>query len=237
MSNVRKIVTTLCFICFFLQTVKSQEIIHIKGIVVDKDSVTPVPFAYALNRVSNKGIVILADGTFEMDVRYNDSLLFSHLGYKPYKLRVSDYAHKIHNNSLSIKIIFSAKSYALNEMTIRSGEFTVNEKKYYENILHSIPKYTITSPITTLYYEFSKKGKSLKKLGALYNNLLLEEAVQKKLNDEVLRKITGDPKITLQIFREYCKLSDFFILSSNDYELFEAVSMCYKEHTEYYISK
>ena len=26
MSNVRKIVTTLCFICFFLQTVKSQVI-------------------------------------------------------------------------------------------------------------------------------------------------------------------------------------------------------------------
>lgn len=237
MGNVLKIITTLFLFSFLFLQSKAQETIHISGIVVDKDSVTPVPFAYALNRVSNKGIVVSSTGTFEMDVRYNDSLLFSHLGYKPYKLKISDYAHKIENNSLQLKIILSAKSYALNEMTVRSGDFTVNEKKYYDNILRSVPQYTIGSPITALYYEFSKKGKSLKKLGELYDNLLLEEAVQRKLSDETLRKITGDQKITLQIFREYCKLNDFFILSSNDYELFEAVSRCYKEHTEYYISK
>jgi hypothetical protein len=232
----KKAVCTLPLLLLLLSCA-AQETIHISGIVLERDSSTAIPFAYILNRVSSKGMVANEEGRFEIDVRLNDSLLFSYLGYIPAHIRVSDYAHKIEKNRLSVKIILQPKSVVLNEITIRSGEFTTSEKKYYENILRSVPQASIGSPITALYYEFSKEGKSLKKLKELYDNLLMEEAVAKKLSVENLRKITGDKNIDLATFREYCHFSDMFILSASEYELFEAVSRCYKEHTEYYIKK
>jgi len=226
----------LLFLCALAG--RSQEsTIHVSGRVLEKDSLTAVPFAYILNRVSGKGLVANEEGRFEMEVRLNDSLLFSYLGYMPSKVRISNYAHKIENNKLSLRVILQPKSVVLNEVTIRSGEFTTSEKKYYENILRSVPQYSIASPVTALYYQYSKEGKSLQKLKELYDNLLMEEAVAKKLNVENLRKITGDKNIDVATFRQYCKFSDMFILSCSDYELYEAVSRCYKEHTEYYIKK
>ena len=87
------------------------------------------------------------------------------------------------------------------------------------------------SPITALYMRFSKEGKQVRKLAQIFEDILIDEQVQSKLNQDILRKLTGDETIDYEDFRKYCYyVNDYYIIMHEGAELYSKIMDCYKEY-------
>jgi hypothetical protein len=90
------------------------------------------------------------------------------------------------------------------------------------------PINALESPITAMYMQFSKRGKEQRKLASIFEQILIDEEVKKKLNPEILRQLTGDDYLEFEKFRRYCfSLTDYYILSHDGYDLYYKVMECY----------
>ena len=87
----------------------------------------------------------------------------------------------------------------------------------------------MSSPITALYMRYSKEGKQIQKLARIFDDILMEEEVQRRLSREILVRLTGDQDIDYYAFRKYCYyVSDYFIVTHEGYDLYTKVMDCYK---------
>lgn len=87
--------------------------------------------------------------------------------------------------------------------------------------------YTIPGPITALYNAFSKSAKSQQKYELLVNTDNRKVIAAKRYNADVVERIThfkSDKEI--QDFMLFCNLQLNFILSSTEYELYNAIHNC-----------
>ena len=76
------------------------------------------------------------------------------------------------------------------------------------------------SPITAMWQAFSKRGRELTKLQEIFEGVLRNEEIQKKVNTEMLRKLLNDDSITYEQYRIFCpEITDDFILAANGYDL------------------
>ncbi len=226
------ILLLLYFSIGFWQNSFGQTVFNVKGVVYDTDSVNPIAFVLALNKNSQNGTMTDASGRFEVNAGSRDTLIFSYLGYEVRRICLATLPDSIKNNKLRLKVILQKKVQSLQQVIIMSTEFSKEEKKYYTSKIDEYERFKsqgIESPITGLYYAFSKEGKSLKKLTAMYDELLYEELLEKRLSDQKLRELTKDSRLDCKAFRDYCRLSDDFLRLASEYDLFDAVVRKYKD--------
>jgi hypothetical protein len=219
-------------LCFCSVGSTAQNLIAVKGVVYDTDSLTPIAFVYAINRNSLTGTMTDAGGHFEVLAHLTDTLVFSYLGYEVRRVHPSTLKDSIKNNSLYLKIVLIKKVMNLQEVIIMSKEFSKEEKVYYASKVEEYERFKsqgISSPITGLYMAFSKEGKSLKKLTAMYDDLLYDELLEKRLSDAKLREVTGNANIDCKAFRNYCRLSENFLSLASEYDLFVVVMKIYPD--------
>jgi len=206
--------------------------INVKGIVFETDSVTPIPFVYALDRNTLNGTMTDAGGHYEVIAGARDTLVFSYLGYEVKRVFLGSFKDSVRNNALHLKIVLLKKVMNLQEVIITSGKFTKDEKEYYVRKVEEYQRFKsqgFSSPITGLYMAFSHEGKSLKKLTEMYDQMLYEELLEKRLSDEKLRELTNNPDIDCKAFRAYCRLSENFLSLASEYDLFVAVAKMYPD--------
>lgn len=218
------LITVLCISC--LSPVFSQQLI--KGFVVEDDSVNAMPFVYIINKTTGNGTMSDNSGAFYLKTNPNDTLIVSFVGYVKLKLPVS----KLKTNSNGdVKIVMRKIIYNLNSVTVSAFKIKAYERDKMKKVINDAkikPINAIESPITALYMQFSKKGKEQRKLAAIFEQVLIDEEVQKKLNPEILRQLTGDDTIEYEKFRRYCfSLTDYYILSHDGYDLYYKVMECY----------
>lgn len=205
----------------------------IKGIVLEKDSITPMPFVYVINSQTGQGQMSDGNGRFSVTANEKDSIIFSFVGYVRLKIPAS----KLYKGILKeCKVIMTETSYKLNQVIVSDFKLKPYEKDYMKRVIQNSKISTISSmesPISALYMAFSKKGQEQRKLAKIFEEIFIQEAVSKKFNPEVLRKLTGDERIDFDKFRKYCfYLSDEFIISHEGYELYDRVMDCYKRWKE-----
>ena len=219
----------------------SQEI-TVRGIIFDRDSITPMPFAYAANKNSSIGTLTDEKGRFYLHMHIGDTLSFSYLGYNVTRIFTRLLKDSVKNNLLSIKVFLKPKITELKPVIIASHSFTKEEKEYYEGKVNTYKRQTSSlfsvSPtgagldLDALYLMFSKKGKELEKLSVLYQQLLVDEMKEHRISAEKVRAITGSDTLDVKEFLNYCYLPDQFVLSASDYDLYYAVHRYYKQYME-----
>ncbi|MBI3502563.1 MAG: carboxypeptidase-like regulatory domain-containing protein [Bacteroidetes bacterium] len=216
-----------------------SQTINVKGIVFDKDSATPMPFAYAVDKNSSNGTVANDEGKFSLSIQFGDTLAFSYLGYNMTKIFTHTLKDSVKNFSLRLKIFLRQKTVELKPLIITSHSFTKEEKEYYERRIEEYKRmsslFTSNSyggglNIDALYYALSKKGKELKKLSGLYQQLLIDEIKENRISADKIRMITGNDTLNTKDFLNFCFLPDQFILSASDYDLFLSIKRCYREY-------
>lgn len=213
---------------------QSGQAITVKGVVYETDSITPIPFVYAIDRNSLNGTMTDASGRYEVIAKPTDTLVFSYLGYEVKRVFLGSLKDSVKNNSLALRIVLMKKVMSLQEVIITSKEFTKEEKQYYTSKVEEYQRFKsqgISSPITGLYMAFSHEGKSLKKLTEMYDQLLYEELLEKRLSDDKLRELTQNSNLDCKAFRAYCRLSDNFLRLASEYDLYVAVSSLYKDYS------
>jgi hypothetical protein len=177
-----------------------------------------------------------------MRIHLGDTLYFSYVGYTLTKVFTHQLKDSVKNNTLSIIAYLKPKTNELKTVTVGSHSFTKEEKDYYKTKIddyHRMKSELFSTgsagaglSIDALYYMWSKKGKELQKLSALYDQLLIDEIKEARLSPERVRSITGNDTLNVTEFLNYCFLPDQFVTSASDYDLFFAVNKYYKRYLE-----
>lgn len=204
----------------------SQQLI--KGRIVESDSNTVMPFVYIINKSTGNGTMSDNSGNFYLRTNTNDTLVVSFVGYVRLKLPVNKLRA---DEKGEVTIVMKKIVYALGPITVTTFKLKPYEREKMKKVIEDAkirPVDAISSPITALYNQFSKRGKEQRKLAAIFEQVFIEEQVNQKLNPEILRKLTGDETIDYEKFRRYCyPLTDYYILNHDGYDLYYKVMECY----------
>ncbi len=212
-----------------------SQMISVKGIIFDKDTTSPMPFAYVVNKNSTTGTLTDEGGRFSMRIKLGDTLSFSYMGYGVTKIFTQALKDSVKNNLLNLKVFLKSKANELRPVVIENRSFTKEEKEYYAS---KVDEYNrgiespLASPISAMYYAWSKRGHQLAKLSVIYQQLLIDEVKEHRLSDQKLRMITGNDTLNTEAFRRYCYLPDQWVISASDYNLFYAVKQYYRQYMD-----
>jgi hypothetical protein len=201
----------------------------IKGYITEKDSSTTIPFAYVVNKKSGVGTVTSDKGYFEIRANATDTILISCIGYIARKIPAKEIlelpSYKIHQG-----VILFAKTYNLNTVMISPKELSQNQKNFYERFIN-VPAPPLTSPISALYYEYSKEGRERQKLIEIYKKELFFEKAERRLAYFFNVKKVDLSKFDERAFIMFCKLTEDVVNYANDYDFYYKVSRCFDDYT------
>jgi hypothetical protein len=215
------------FLAFSLECIAQNTVI--KGYITEKDSSTTIPFAYVVNKKSGVGTVTSDKGYFEIRANATDTILISCIGYIARKIAAKEIlelpSYKIHQG-----VILFAKTYNLNTVMISPKELTQNQKNFYERFIN-VPAPPLTSPISALYYEYSKEGRERQKLIEIYKKELFFERAERRLAYFFNVKKVDLSKFDERAFIMFCKLTEDVVNYANDYDFYYKVSRCFDDYT------
>lgn len=190
-----------------------------------------MPFVYIINKLTGTGVMSNAEGKFSIVANQNDTLVCSYVGFAKQLIAVSTLKP---NTNGEYSIIMKNRMIQLNTVTISTFKYKPYEKEYMNKIIDESKMRTIDafqSPITAMYMQFSKRGREIRKLAQIFDEILIEEQVSKKINPEIVRNLTGDQNLDYENFRKYClELSNYFIITHEGYDLYNKVMDCYKRY-------
>jgi hypothetical protein len=219
-------VISLC-ICFSFNLAEAQQVI--RGKVVEDDSSTAMPFVYIINKSNGNGTMSDNDGRFTLSTKAADTLICSYVGYLKLYMPVKDLQR---DSKGEVKLVMTPLPINLQPVTITTFKFKPYEREYMNDIIDrsKIKEISyVSSPISALYMRYSKEGKQIRKLARIFEDIMIEEEVQKKLSREILSRLTGDDQIDYQAFRKYCYyVNDYYIITHDGAELYSKVMECYK---------
>lgn len=203
----------------------------IRGTIFEKDSTTVMPFVYIINKSNGNGTMSDNDGNFTIYSKAEDTLVCSYVGYAKLYTPVKNLKA---DDKGRVKIVMGTQMVNLNTVTVTAFKIKPYERDYMKKIIDEsrIRKLDyVGSPITALYMHYSKEGRQIRKLAKIFEDLMEEEEVQKKLSPDILAKLTGDDNIDYQAFRKYCfYISNYFIINHDGAELYSKVMECYKAY-------
>ena len=206
-----------------------------RGIVFDKDSISPMPFAYAVNKNTSSGTFTNDAGRFTLQIHLGDTLSFSYLGYSVTKVFTQALKDSVRNSVLDLKVYLKQKITELKPVIVATHSFSKEAKELYEEKTGEYKRgisSPLASPISAMYYAWSKKGRELEKLSVLYEQLMVDEIKEYRLSPEKVRALTGNDTLDVKDFLNSCYLPEQFVISSSDYDLFLAVKNYYREYME-----
>ena len=203
----------------------------IKGIIVEKDSASVMPFVYIINKSNGNGTMSDNDGRFTLLSKSDDTLICSYVGYAKVYMPVKNLKP---NEKGFVTIVMGQQMVNLNTVTVTAFKLKPYERDYMQKIIDEskIRKLDyLGSPITALYMQYSKEGRQIRKLAKIFEDLFEEEQVQKKMSPEILARLTGDDHIDYAAFRKYCfYISNYFIINHEGAELYSKILDCYKTY-------
>ena len=212
--------------------ISAQHKFLINGVVVESDSLTAMPYVYVINLKTGNGTITDYNGRYTITGTNTDTLMFSFVGYQRKRVQILKIPNLTDSTKKFFKVTLQSTAYNLNTMNVTEFKISPTERDYMKRVLSSPSVHginAITSPISFFYEQFSRKGKERRKLQEIFENIFIQEQVNKKINPEILRNLTGDDNIDYDRFRRFCySLTDEFILTHDGYDLYEPVMYCYK---------
>lgn len=170
------------------------------------------------------------DGKFTLNTTTNDTLICSYVGYAKQYIPVNTLKPGAKGE---VKLVMTQAYINLTPVTISTFRIKPYERAYMNDIIERSKIKTMdyaNSPISALYARYSKEGRQVNKLARIFEQILIEEQVQKKLSREILTRLTGDDKIDYEAFRKYCYyVNDYYIVSHEGVDLYSKVMECYKK--------
>ena len=174
-----------------------------------------------VNRSELVGVFGNNDGTFQLTVHKNDSLMINAVGYKTIKMSFKDSVlRKVYELNIALEpiqfqlrevAIFSKRD--LNEIQEDIQKLGYNEEDY---ILSGVD--AIQSPITFLYQMFSKREQSRRKVAELENEDRKRGLLRELFRQYVDADIINLSDTEFDDFIAYCDVSDEFMKRSSQYE-------------------
>lgn len=239
------------FIIFFLFSAFSsfsQDLIKftLKGKISNaKDSIA-LEGTTLLNLSSIDGSLSNKEGLFELDVKENDTVMVSHLGFESIKLKMTrDFSKgtelniELHPKVEQLKeVVIGRKLIGILDIDIKN----VPKDKYNRIHVNGLPQTyessksnksglgiikALSSPVDFVYNLFGKKPKRLKDLKKLKNKENTREILKSRFDREIiLDYLQMDINQLTEVLTE-CDYSSHYINKATDLQIIEAVLECY----------
>jgi hypothetical protein len=175
----------LLFLCSFLIgmqiTSYSQQVTRI--VIIDSATFKPLPAVFIQLKNTNRSVLVSPTGIINLKTNKTDTLLLSHIGYKP----------------ISIPLLFEEDAILIrmSEQITMLAEVTVKSRKLYPNEINprkSITRSTAAGSIAVPWDYFSRREKDKRKVNAL----MLE-------NDRIRTfvEVVTDPSIKEELMTGY----------------------------------
>ena len=205
--------------------------LNFRGVVKSADSTEILAFAYIVSKHTGSGTMSDHEGRFTITIAENDTLICSYVGYSKGSFPVKQLQMGV---DAKIVLYMTPLPIQLNAITVSVFKIKPYEREYMNDIIERSKiknLETAQSPITALYMRYSKEGKQITKLARIFEQIMMEEQVQRKLNRDILVKLTGDENIDYIAFRKYCYyVNDYFIATHDGEELYSRVMECYRNY-------
>ncbi|HZG00961.1 MAG TPA: hypothetical protein VEY71_08160 [Chitinophagales bacterium] len=230
-----QLVATKAFCLFVLALLfsvptKAQQIIIVRGVVVDSATQKPLNKTTVIRLSDNSVFFTDSLGRFDITCTRNDAVRFSFVGYKTLRLVVINVPDSASGYKKFLRIEMPVDKRALQQIVIQGERPEKEDTAYYARALKPIEASLLQSPITAIYAEFSKKEKEKKQLQQILQTHYLNDLYRYRLPTSRLYTITGDKSFTPEILQRSCPLSEFFLLNASDYELYNYAKRCHERH-------
>ena len=242
--NCLFIITSFCF---------SQEITTVKGAIINANNNTPLENVNIVNLSQVIGTSTNKKGEFSIDVKVNDTLHFSYLGFKSLKIKVTNDWVKF---GTSTTIELTELALALEEIVVSEIKLTgylevdIKQVPINNNFRYSIsglrnigyesaarPASAVTqalnaifNPLDFLHKVFGKEPNQLKKLRKMKRDEKIRDILSNRFDREMLMVLLQLEKADIELLISECNYSDEFIRKANDLQLLDAISECYEEY-------
>ena len=235
-SPVHKVRYLLAGFVFFMSTIGLWGQVNISGTVRDKESGRPLPYAFVIIQRTQNGVFCDQRGKFSMQVQPTDSLLFSITGYQFTKVLLGDSVRKSEYN-LNVSLILKP---------VKLRTFEVKAPKTFDQILADLEKAekskvhhttsvgnAIESPITFLYMQFSREGKSIRKISELRAEDAKQALIKELFTRYMLAYIIDLDEKDMDDFIAFSGLTNTYNLFDTEYELVVYVKNRFVDYKRY----
>lgn len=232
---LRFIVLTLISLSV-LEGFAQNEAVLVKGKVYNEFGSHLFTNLFVVNKRTRQGNFANPSGDYSIRVKKSDTVLIGSNGYMTYRLAIPDtFQGDVYETDVHLKRL----QYTLREAKVFAQR---DIDKIYEDIekLGYDPKEfrvatgvnALSSPITALYYAFSRRVKQEELAYELMN-----EARRKELLKELFVKYVSADIIDLDEkefddFIDFCNVSDEFLQKASQYEFIEYVKQKYQLYVE-----
>ena len=205
----------------------SQETDLISGKVLNAANDVPIENAHIVNLNKVQGAVSGENGEFEIRASVNDTLYFSYLGFKSFRVRVtSDWLKYGEVTEIDAKNIPIYENYRYSISGLDSGyEGGDNSPNALTRVLGSI-----FNPADALYNLFGKKPQSMRKLREMKEDDEIRNLLQSKFDRQTLMALLQVDRLDIDEILRRCNYSADFIRTANDLQILDAMSGCYEEY-------
>ena len=243
----------LAFSLLFTSIAKAQDSKRqiLKGIVENETTETIMKSVHVLNLNTIVGSITDDEGVFEIEAQINDTLYFSYLGFKPFKVAVTQDMIKFENPKFKLTVL----AFALEEVVLSPYKLTGYLDVDVKNVpLNPAGRYNIQglpssgyeagnrnrssiskavgalfNPADFLYNLFGKNPAQMRKLKKMRADDEIKNLLASKFDREVLIQLLGIDRVNLEEILRNCNYSKAFIREANDLQILEAISGCYEE--------
>lgn len=226
---------SITFFIGLILCISSSAQITINGKVIRNDSTRfSIDQVMVINKKSNTGTFSDIKGNYSINTDSHTVVIFKKLGYETDTLQVKKVWHLIKNNSIYVDIYMKVKPVLLPTFTFNYKRVTVDpveRRKEWSYVLDRSHA-SAQSPITALYQQFSKKGKELRKLEALYYEDEKRRYMEERFSRFRAVLLTGLVGKDLDNFLFFCRPSYEMMMLYNDYDLYSRINQCYEEYKQ-----
>ncbi len=202
--------------------------LYIKGKLLRDTDSTPVVQAVIVSQGLFVGTISSYNGEFNLMVDTgHKQLVIKKMGYVTDTLHIDSLLGK--NNIIYMEVLpmlfpeFVFRS-------IRTPHVDAYERRKAWSYVLDRPKPGIQSPISLLYYNYSKRGKELKKLEQLFERDEKKHAISDVFTRDVAHQISGLYGSALDSFMNFCGPTYNLVATTSEYEIIETIKRCYMLH-------
>jgi hypothetical protein len=227
-----RLIFSFLVLLFSLSISAQNEVVKVKGRVVDATDGKELLTMMAVNKNSGSGTFGDNDGNFVLLIEKGDTLLVGAIGYETISFPIPK-----NEPSAVVEKTFYLQKLVVNLPVVEIiSERDLQEiQKEIEDLGYDKRDYVVSgvdafnSPITFLYQSFSKRERSIRLVAEMKN-----EDKKRELLKELFKKYVDYDIISLKNedfddFIDYCNVSDYFIQNSSQYDFLIYIKRRFKE--------
>lgn len=224
-----------------------EDLVNVKGQLINGDTGESVPYAHIINPRVHGGTIADKDGFFSMQADPSDTLLVKSIGYVNYYIIVNEY---LKSEDLIPIIRLSPARYLIGDVDVHGeapganlegipkGKKVDIPPELRSDDFSSNPHWTaaIFKPLSFLHYKLNRKEKRKRKALSTIQSQREWEYFSLVYNKDVIERLTGLKDQELDDFMVYCNANHGLHYSASSYEVEERIKQLFEVYKKYYLS-